>query len=375
MVGIMARVFRNILGAFSDGAILFPLIGVLSKGSGYSTFTLFLTAGLFYIVSGLYFRVPMPIQPLKAIAIAAIVSGASFLEVRIAGALLGVLCLLLLVSPVIPLADKIPKFIVHGIQLSLGLMLIRKGVEELIPFFFSLTKINSIIIIAISGLFFLFRREKQISVLGITAGIGAILGFLTTENTPVIHSTLHFVVNWKTILLLVLPQLLLTSANSVIATQDVAKKYFKDQARRVTLKSLLCSIGIGNLCSALIGGLPFCHGSGGMTAHARGGSDHWLSNLVIGFFLLGLAATQFLGKRVEFNYPPFLLGVMLILGGIYHTQLASPSWKTPQYRPILIMIAIVSTTTNNLIYGLSAGILIAFLISSLSHKGVLHDSI
>ena len=50
---------------------------------------LFASAGIIYVLSGLWFRVPMPVQPLKAIAIAAVVSGASYLEVRWAGAVVG----------------------------------------------------------------------------------------------------------------------------------------------------------------------------------------------------------------------------------------------------------------------------------------------
>ena len=131
----MARVFRNILGSFSDGAILFPLIAAIASGTGVSSAQLFLSTSLLYFISGFWFRVPMAVQPLKAIAIAAIVSGASFLEIRWAGALLGVLCLACLMLPVEKMKDRIPKYVIQGIQLSLGLMLMRRGVEILFPVF------------------------------------------------------------------------------------------------------------------------------------------------------------------------------------------------------------------------------------------------
>ena len=65
------KLANNIMGAFADGAVLFPLLITLSTQNGMNLSYLLLSAGLAYVVSGYVFRVPMSVQPLKSIAIAA----------------------------------------------------------------------------------------------------------------------------------------------------------------------------------------------------------------------------------------------------------------------------------------------------------------
>src|SRR5690606_37983249 len=96
------------------------------------------------------------------------------------------------------------------------------------------------------------------------------------------------------ILALVLPQLALTLTNSVVGTEAAARRYFGERAGRVTASRLLRSIGLGNMLVAPLGGLPFCHGSGGVTAHVKGGAQTWHMNLIIGGVLLTLAGASWL---------------------------------------------------------------------------------
>lgn len=351
----MGKRVGNILGAFSDGAILFPLIATLSMGSGYSSSTLFVSTGLIYFFSGLYFRIPMPVQPLKAIAIAAVVSGASYQEVRMAGALVGVSCVLLALLPTDRLANRIPPYFVHAIQLSLGLMLLRRAVEILIPLFPHFFTFENLVLSCIVTLCWALSRFSGLSPLGFLAAAGAIIGITHTKEA--IALPLHAVgsFRWEIVLALTLPQILLTSANSVIATRDVATRYFGKKADRVTIGRLLTSIGVGNILMALFGGLPFCHGSGGMTAHVRGGSNHWSSNFVIGFFSLFLAFLELFLGNMALNYPRLLLSLLLGLVGYYHIGLALPSWRVSNNRPTLLAVGVTTFVTQNLIYGLIVG--------------------
>ena len=66
---------RNVLGAFADAAILFPLLAVISGLEGFSAWIPMATAGLIYIAAGFFFRVPMAVQPLKSIVIAGVADG------------------------------------------------------------------------------------------------------------------------------------------------------------------------------------------------------------------------------------------------------------------------------------------------------------
>lgn len=349
----------NVLGSFADGAILFPLIATLSTSSGYSSTVLFISTGLLYIFSGAFFRIPMPVQPLKAIAIAAVVSGANFIEVRVAGAMLGGICVLFLLFRIDRLADRIPTYFVHGIQLGLGLMLIRRALEILVPILPTIPTQQSLILLVACCACWVLSRLTDLPMLGFLAAGGALIGI--TKSAPIVMPPTQppFLFRWEMVLALTLPQVVLTSANSIIATRDVANRYFGKRAERVTLSRLLASIGFGNIITAAIGGLPFCHGSGGMTAHVRGGSTTSTSNNVIGLFLLGLAFIQVFFGRVELGYPPVLLAVLLGAVGVFHIQLALPTWKTVVFRPILIVMGSLAMISQNLIFGLVAGVLVA----------------
>ena len=354
----MGKRTRNFLGAFSDGAILFPLLSTLSVGSSFSSVTLLASAGIAYLWAAWFFRIPMAVQPLKAVAIAAVVSGASFSEVRFAGGVVGVFCLTLAFVDVLGNLDRyierIPRVLVHGVQMGLGVLLILKGLE-----LFSSWQIVAIAALLI--LLGLWIRDSELPVLGLLA-TGGLLWTVLSEKTMAPHLlakevSVHLV-RPQVLLALALPQMVLTSANSVIATHDVAHRYFGTRANRVTPKRLLQSIGFGNLISSFVGGLPFCHGAGGLTAHVRGGASDWSSNVIIGVTLLGLAGIQLLGGQVRLNYPPVLLSVLLILVGYYHLKLSAPSWAKKTERVKLIAMLIAALATQNMIWILAAGILI-----------------
>lgn len=349
----MNRVFGNFTGAFADGAILFPLIIILSNINGFSLGVLLLSAGVIYFISGFVFRIPISVQPLKSVAIAAIALGASMVEVRLSGFLLGAILLSFTIVDVNSFAKRIPRSIIHGIQLSLGIILILKGFESgLKPF----SNLNLFLLIISVGLV-LFFSGKSIPILGAIAVGGFILALRGSGRVEPIVSTNNSILRLSMILYLVIPQLILTSANSVVATADVARHYFGDQSKLVTPKRLLTSIGIGNILSSLIGGLPFCHGSGGLTAHYRGGARDWWSNLIIGFALIILATVEFYVGGLGIYYPSFLLGLLLIFTGVFHIKLAAPTWNLKSERLRLIAMGIVTVLTQNLLWAIIVGIL------------------
>lgn len=117
------------------------------------------------------------------------------------------------------------------------------------------------------------------------------------------------------------------------------------------------SIGGGNILFSIIGGLPFCHGSGGITAHVKGGSNHWISNLIIGFVLLILSLAVYISGVFFLVYPAILIAILLFAVGYFHLKLAKPSWKIYEYRLQLIAMAIVAFTTKNMLWVLLMGII------------------
>jgi SulP family sulfate permease len=306
---------KNFFGAFADGAILFPLLAALSLQGALPADRLLLTAGFAYIVSGFWFRIPMPVQPLKSIAIAAVALHASGMEIRVSGAVLGLVCLALCFlvknERVRALVESVPTFFIRALQTALGVILAIQGIKILIPLPF-LQKIAGAGILAVLFIF------SSLPLLGIVATAGLVVGvFLSsglvsgmaseTASAAASAAGANALLRPSMIFGLVLPQIALTFANSVLSTKDVARAYYGEAAKRVTVPALFASIGLGNLVVAAIGGLPYCHGAGGLTAHYRGGARSYHANLIIGGTLIAFAiityldscACKKLGKKAE----------------------------------------------------------------------------
>ena len=165
------------------------------------------------------------------------------------------------------------------------------------------------------------------------------------------------------LLALVVPQMPMTLGNAVIADMDLSITYFGDAARRVTGRALCVSMALGNFLSALLGGMPICHGAGGLAAHYRFGARSAGSNLMIGaIFIL---FTIILGNRIlaVFNLIPMaILGVLLIFAG---SQLALAILDVKERKELFVVVSILGITlASNLAAGFMAGILLAYLLRS-----------
>jgi SulP family sulfate permease len=165
------------------------------------------------------------------------------------------------------------------------------------------------------------------------------------------------------LLALVIPQMPMTLGNAVIADMDLSINYFGDAARRVTGKALCVSMALGNFLSALLGGMPICHGAGGLAAHYRFGARSAGSNLMIG--VIFILFTLVLGNSilVIFNLIPMaILGVLLLFAG---SQLALTILDVNQRKDLFVVVSILGITlASNLAAGFLAGIALAYLLRS-----------
>lgn len=73
-------------------------------------------------------------------------------------------------------------------------------------------------------------------------------------------------IRWHDVLIgtafLALPQLPLTLGNAIIAIREENNRLFPDRA--VTENAIAGSTGVMNVAGAVLGGVPMCHGAGGM---------------------------------------------------------------------------------------------------------------
>jgi SulP family sulfate permease len=278
---------------------------------GLSAFTVFLLTGATYMAAGLYFRLPVPVQPLKAMAVIAIAGGVSAKELAAGGVIMGAILLFLSATNIASrLSVLFAPWTVKGVQLAVGLMLIKSSFSFVDGSYGAVWKAAmpldlkgaAALLLAAAAilLLLLFRYNQKVPAVLVVVVLGLGLGFVaagpaaigsltasahrfTSLSIPDPESFTH------ALFLLVIPQLPLTFGNAVIATTDVARSYFKDGARRVTPKALCASLGIANTMIGLWGGMPICHGSGGMTAHYRLGARSGAAPLLIGAILIVLA--------------------------------------------------------------------------------------
>lgn len=341
-------------GALADGAILFPILFLLISRCGFAAPQVWLSAGLIYLVAGIYFRIPMPVQPLKSLALAAIALEATQKEVRLAAAVVAGVCLLLSILKVEKITQKVPSSLVHGIQLGLGVLLLGQGYKLGIQQgweFLSFLGVAGLGLLAVNV-------SSGVPVLGILAVVALLCGIYEGWGQPtvqVIREKVELAPSFSVLAALVLPQLPLTLANSVIGTTDVAHRYFGARARKVTPRALLVSIGVGNILTAAFGGIPFCHGAGGVTAHYQGGARTYFSNIMIGMFLVFLGLLSFF-RPLHFQYPVFLWVSLLAVIGIFHLKLAAPTWATNGGKVKLLMLAAVAAVSANMLWVVTVGL-------------------
>jgi MFS superfamily sulfate permease-like transporter len=115
-------------------------------------------------------------------------------------------------------------------------------------------------------------------------------------------------------LLFTIPQIPLTLGNAVIAIVAENNELFPD--RKVTEKKIAVSQGIMNLLSPLFGGIPMCHGAGGMAGHVRFGAKTGGALVILGTILIFIALFFSDSVAILFKiFPNAILGVILFFAG------------------------------------------------------------
>lgn len=294
-----------------------PILLSLAALNGLPLNRTLILAGIVYVSTALYFRLPMPVQPLKAMAAIAIAEGLSIPLLTSGGFWVGIILLLLYITRRIDwLANYFTRPVVKGIQLGVGLMLIK----------------------ASTGLITMASYPQYSSGALVSGVFPSLTGFISAL--------------W----ILVLPQLPLTLGNAVFAASDVAHDYFGKKAKRVTPGNLALSLGLSNVAIGACGGLPVCHGSGGLTAHFRFGARTGGATLILGCLFVGLGiGFKDLGDTILRSIPPWLLGLMLIYVGACHAYLVR---GLKEKRTLAVSMGIIGLITSNLAYSLALGLVV-----------------
>jgi|Deesub1362A_J573_1020465.scaffolds.fasta_scaffold00051_20 SulP family sulfate permease len=378
---------REFSGSLGDMGTLVPLSIAMIVVNGLNATAVFLMVGLFYIGTGIYFRLPLPVQPLKVVAAIAIATHMDASTIAASGILFGVSLMILGLTGLIDkLARYFTKPIVRGIQLGLGLILLQKAIifitaedllinVEALPTFPSHITLSTNLAIGIVGVLLALlliqsrRLPAAIAVLSygiiVSLALGSVynirefsMGFIPFSLYSPTKTTLV-----DAFFLLVIPQIPLTLGNAVIATSDAARHFFgEERAKKASFKALASSMGVANIIAGAISAMPMCHGSGGLAAHYRFGARTGGSNIIIGTIFIIIAVV--FGKMAVALLsliPNSILGILLFYAGIELAMLVRDI-KTKNDFFIVFSIAAIALATSNMGIAFIAGIIFKFIL-------------
>ncbi|WP_332448697.1 putative sulfate/molybdate transporter [Methanoculleus sp.] len=342
---------EEIAGAVGDFGTIFPIllgVAIVCPDVNISHFFLFLAA--WFIITGLYYRLPIPIEPMKAIGAIVIAEGLCGGEIVASGIIVGALFLVLgLVGGMTWLGDRIPKSVIRGVQAGLALLLLKTSFGYIVS-----DVLFAAFSIAIILAFFIASQRTRVPdisallvlLIGLAAGI-ATQGMppfrLMPLPTLILPVPADFIAGtWD----LALPQIPLTIANAILATSLLTYDLFPKKG--VDPDRLSRTIGAMNLISTPLGGFPMCHGAGGLAAMYRFGARTGGANIIAGIFIL-IFAVAFAPPEVLTLIPFGVFGGLLVFVAL---ELGKHSAKTESY----LVTGVIAVLT------LLVGLTVAFIV-------------
>ena len=320
-----ARLDRNeIAGSLGDLGTFLPLLVGMASQNGLNFASALFFAGLFNVITGLVYSIPMAVQPMKAIAAVALAEGLTVPQILAAGASVSFIVLILACTGGIDWLNRcVPKSVVRGLQLALGLTLLMKGLQMVAG-----TQVwwaaDSIMTGLISGALVLaWFHSRRVPVALVLFALGMLIAVATRPEllssigigvtlpawTPLSWSDFESAF-WKA----TLPQIPLTTLNSVVAVCALSADLFPN--RPASPRSVAVSVGMMNLISCWFGAMPMCHGAGGLAGQYRFGARTNGSILFLGTIKMILAVL--FGSSLMLlcaAFPLSVLGVLLMFSG------------------------------------------------------------
>jgi MFS superfamily sulfate permease-like transporter len=313
-------------GAFGDLGTLIPFVVAYISLLGLDPFGILLSFGVSMIAVGLYYKTPFPVQPMKAIGAVATTQAAQTATIT-AGAVYGaslvtglIWFLLGITGAAKRVAAIVSRPVAIGIVLGLGLSFMLDGARQMangwwlsgIALFLTLALLTNR---KIPAMFLLLAGGAAVALIREPGLLDAFAAMRAELRLP----DLTFdAITWNELvigtLFLALPQVPLTLGNAVIAITDENNRLFPD--RPVSERQVALSTGLMNLFSGSVGGVPMCHGAGGMAGHTAFGARTGGACILLGALLLILAL--FFSGSVHTIFraiPPEVLGVVLFLAG------------------------------------------------------------
>ncbi len=339
-------------GSLGDMGTCLPLIVGMILTCKLDSASVMIVYGLMQILTGVIYGLPMPVQPLKAMAVIMISNKLNGNLLYGAGLSIGMIMLFLGLTGLLNRVVKIiPKSVTRGIQFGLGLSLANLALRDymrsdamtghlfaicgfiLVLVFLNNKKYPPALFVMLLGLAYSFVYKINFK------EIGYGMGFALPQMRPPALQDMFL-----GFFILALPQLPLSIANSIVATEQTIKDLYPEKTAGV--KKIGLTYSFINIVSPFFGGIPICHGAGGLAGHYNFGARTGGSVVIIGslYLAIGLFFSGSFAEVIKV-FPLPLLGVILLFEGM----------------ALMLFIKDVAGKKSGLLVSLSVGLMAIFL--------------
>ncbi|HOX01979.1 MAG TPA: putative sulfate/molybdate transporter [Candidatus Paceibacterota bacterium] len=364
---------HELAGAFGDLGTDLPLVVGMVAAAGLDAASVLVMFGAMQILTGIAYRMPMPVQPLKAVAVLVITQKLAPNIICGAGLAIGAVMLALALTGLLQwLAGAVPKCVVRGIQFGLGVQLVSLAFTNYVRsdggWGYALAGAAFVLALILAGN---RRMPAALAVIGLglayallfhadrLAGSSAFGFALPQLRVPALLDI------WTGFWVLALPQIPLSLGNSILATRQVAVDLFPD--RPIAVRRLGVTYSLMNLLSPFCGGIPVCHGSGGMAGHYAFGGRTGGSVVIYGTFF-ALAGLFLSAGFEQFSqlFPLPVLGVLLLFEGWTMLALVRDTAGAKNEFMIALLVGLMA---GGLPYGYVVGLLAGTALFYLTRGG------
>lgn len=324
----------ELTGALGDSVTVLPIVVALAVLTPLSLPHALVAFGVFQIVWGVVYGLPLSVEPMKALAGLAIAGAMSYGELVAGGLLAGAVLLIAGRFGLVGVVERVVGLpVVRGIQLAVGLLLVVTGAELAV----GAPGVAAVATLAVVALYAIGYGNA--STLVVLAGGFVVAAGTVGVPTPSLPSITPFAGGGPALTLGAVEgaaaQLAMTVGNAAVATALLCNDLFD---RDVSADSLAESMGVMTLLSVPAGGLPMCHGSGGLAGkHAFGARTGGANVLLgVGYLLLALVA------GVVVAFPLAALGVLLAVVGVGLARTA----LSGEDRLVTVAVGLLGALTN-----------------------------
>jgi MFS superfamily sulfate permease-like transporter len=356
-------------GAFGDLGTDLPLLAGMILTAKLDAASVLILFGIMQILTGLLYRIPMPVQPLKAMATLVISQHLSSNILFGGGIAIGLTMGILTFSGALDLLAKwIALPVVRGLQLGLAMQLSLLALKD----YTARDGLTGYALALVAFLLILLLQRRAYPAALFALGLGVLYAIFVSPDSarltldallpslslPKLYApTLEDIT--QGFILLALPQLALSIGNSILATQRAVQDLFPSTA--LSVRRIGLSYAAMNLFAPLFSGVPVCHGVGGLAGHYAFGARTGGSVIIYGGFyvLFGLLFSGSFDALLH-AFPMPLLGVMLFFEAVALSRVALTPVQSERDFGICALTALI-------VLGLPYGFLAGLLLGSLAY--------